>query len=109
MMSYDVKCRELALAFINDFSDAALPHPREKLVDELAQRIQDAVESYIEAEIITMSRTAPDPRAPWPFPSTRSPKPPPAPKGLRYMDAQSLVRVYSFRERRTAWVARTHG
>ena len=37
-MSYDVKCRELALAFINDFSDAALPHPREKLVNRRAGR-----------------------------------------------------------------------
>ena len=59
-MSYDAKCHTLALAFLSDFQDAALPHPRAKLADELAQQIQDAVEGFIEAEISGAVK--------WPFP-----------------------------------------
>lgn len=47
-----------------------------------------------------LSRTAIDPRAPWPFPSAPpGPKPSPKPKGLRYLDEQGVERVYSFRGR----------
>lgn len=52
--------------------------------------------------LATMSRTAIDPSAPWPFPTT-PPRPepkPPAPKGMRYIDAKGVERVYSFKERR---------
>jgi hypothetical protein len=50
-MTYDTKCLDLAMAFLSDFSDAQLPHPRAKLADELAQSIQQAIEDYINAEI----------------------------------------------------------
>ncbi len=64
----------------------------------------DARVSCIQIELNAvqqLSRTAIDPSAPWPFPSAPpGPKPPPAPKGLRYIDAQGVERVYSFRERR---------
>lgn len=48
-MSYDQKCGELAVKFLNDHYD---PIPENK-VDELAQVIQDAIEDWFTGEGIT--------------------------------------------------------
>jgi hypothetical protein len=45
MKSYDSKCRDLAEHFLEDYRDH--PRYRELLLDELAQRIQDAVEDFL--------------------------------------------------------------
>jgi len=45
-MSYDRKCRDLAIEFLDDHYD---PIP-ETAIDELAQVIQDAIEDWLRGE-----------------------------------------------------------
>lgn len=45
-MSYDTKCKELAVAFLEDHYD---PVPETKIA-ELAQVIQDAIEDHLNGE-----------------------------------------------------------
>lgn len=45
-MSYDIKCFELAIKFLEDYFD---PVPLTK-AQELAQVIQDAIEDWLEGE-----------------------------------------------------------
>lgn len=46
-MSYDAKCHALAEVFLSDFSIIGAGS-RAKMEDELAQRIQDAIEDFLE-------------------------------------------------------------
>lgn len=54
-MSFDVKCLHLAETFAKDWdqchSDEAGADKRRKLINELAQRIQDTIEEFEEAEV----------------------------------------------------------
>lgn len=52
-VTYDVKCHELANAFLNDFDTKGAHNGENRqlfLADKLAQDIQDAIESFIEHE-----------------------------------------------------------
>lgn len=48
----------------------------------------------------TLSRTALNPAAAWPFPAAPEPAAEPV-RGLRYIDAKGVERVYSFRKGRS--------
>lgn len=45
-MTYDKKCHDLAAAFLSDF-DIADQESRDRYADQLAQRIQAAVEDFL--------------------------------------------------------------
>jgi hypothetical protein len=50
-MSYDQKCLDLAEAFLSDEMNPTNPR-FSKLAGQLAQHIQDAIEDFIEMEVI---------------------------------------------------------
>lgn len=52
-MTYDVKCYDLANAFLEDFNTQGAHNGENRrpfLADKLAQDIQDAIEAFIEYE-----------------------------------------------------------
>lgn len=49
-MSYDVKCHELAQAFLSD--ESMTDDVRSKATHDLAQQIQDLIEGFIEFDLV---------------------------------------------------------
>lgn len=58
-MSYDSKCHALAVAFLTGDPDNKVEGPLlEKAAADLAQQVQDLVESFIEADLVELRREA---------------------------------------------------
>jgi hypothetical protein len=56
-MGYDTKCHELAVTFL---TDEKVEGPLlDRTADDLAQQIQDLIESFIEYDLVEMRKEAP--------------------------------------------------
>ena len=52
-MSYDVKCYDLAAAFLEDVKELVPAGQLPAVTDKLAQAIQDEIENFLAAEELT--------------------------------------------------------